>query len=73
MKNEVILNLRQFPVVAHDHRTGNEEAIVVAQIVGQSSTELITRLCERQGYTPGNTCKPYASVGLTRNQRSAGP
>lgn len=67
MKNEIILNLRQFPVVAHDHRTGNEEAIVVtvtkhqlqaAQIVGQSSTELITRLCERQGYTVVEIGKP---------------
>lgn len=60
MKNEIVLNLRQFPVVAHDHRTGEEAAIVVtvtksqlqaAQVVCQSSTELIQRLCERQGYT----------------------
>lgn len=45
MKNEIILNLRQFPVLAHDHRTGTEEAIVVtvtkhqlqaAQIVGRA-------------------------------------
>lgn len=60
MKNEIALNLRQFPVLAHDHRTGEVEAITVtlakqqlqtAQIVGQSSKELIERLCERQGYT----------------------
>lgn len=60
MKNEIALHLRQFPVLAHDHRTGQEEAIAVtvtknqlqaAQIVGQSSTELIERLCDRQGYT----------------------
>ena len=59
MKNEIILNLRQFPGLAHDHRTGTEEAIVVtvtkhqlqaATIVGQSSKELIERLCDRQGY-----------------------
>lgn len=60
MKNEITISLRVFPVVAHDHRTGVEEAITVpvtkqqlqaAQIVGQSSTELIERLCDRQGYT----------------------
>lgn len=60
MKNEITINLRVFPVVAHDHRTGTEEAITVpvtkqqlqaAQIVGQSSTELVERLCDRQGYT----------------------
>lgn len=60
MKNEITINLRVFPVVAHDHRTGADEAITVpvtkqqlqaAQIVGQSSTELIERLCDRQGYT----------------------
>lgn len=60
MKNQVNLTLRQFPVLAHDHRTGKEEAIIVtmskeqlraAGIVGQSSTELIERLCDRQGYT----------------------
>ena len=47
-------------MVAHDHRTGKEEAITVtvtrdqlraAGVVGQSSKELIERLCERQGYT----------------------
>ena len=56
MTNQINLTLRQFPVVAHDHRTGKEEAITVtvtrdqlraAGVVGQSSQELI----ERQGYT----------------------
>lgn len=60
MKNEMTIHLRVFPVLVHDHRTGAEEAITVpvtkqqlqaAQIVGQSSNELIERLCERQGYT----------------------
>lgn len=60
MKNEITLHLRQFPVLAHDHRTGREEAITVtvtkdqlraAQLVGQSSKELIERLCDRQGYS----------------------
>ena len=60
MTNQINLTLRQFPVVVHDHRTGKEEAITVtvtrdqlraAGVVGQSSKELIERLCERQGYT----------------------
>ena len=60
MTNTINLTLRQFPVVAHDHRTGKEEAITVtvtrdqlraAGVVGQSSKELIERLCGRQGYT----------------------
>ena len=60
MKSEIALHLRQFPVLVHDHRTGREENISVtvakqqlqaAQIVGQSATELIERLCDRQGYT----------------------
>ena len=67
MKNEITLHLRQFPVLAHDHRTGREESITVpvttqqlqaAQIVGQSSTELIERLCDRQGYTVIEIGKP---------------
>lgn len=60
MKSDITLHLRQFPVAAHDHHTGQEEAITVtvtkdqlraAQIVGQSSKELIERLCDRQGYS----------------------
>lgn len=60
MKGKITLTLRRFPVLAHDHRTGQDEAITVtvakhqlqaAQVVGQSSKELIERLCDRQGYT----------------------
>lgn len=67
MKSEIVLTLRQFPVLAHDHRTGQEEAITVtvtkdqlraAQIVGQSSKELVERLCERQGYSVIEIGKP---------------
>lgn len=67
MKNEIIINLRAFPVTAHDHRTDKEVHIIVpvakhqlqaAQIVGQSSKELIERLCERQGYTVLDVGKP---------------
>ena len=73
MKNEIILNLRQFPVIAHDHRDGQEKRIVVtvaknqlqaAQIVGQSSKELIERLCDRQGYTVLEIGKP-SKVAVT--------
>lgn len=54
------LHLRVFPVLAHDHRTGLEEALCVpvtkdelraAQVCGQSSKELVKRLVERQGYS----------------------
>ena len=67
MKNEITLHLLQFPVLAHDHRTGQENSITVtvtkeqlraAQIVAQSSTELIERLCDRQGYTVIEIGKP---------------
>lgn len=60
MKSKITMTMRRFPVLAHDHRTGREEAITVtleksqlraAQIVGMSSTELIERLCEKQGYS----------------------
>lgn len=60
MKNQILITARVFPLVVHDHRTGKEEAITVpvtkeqlraSQLVGQSSTELIERLCDRQGYT----------------------
>lgn len=60
MKNQITITVRVFPVVAHDHRTGKEERITVpvtkeqlraAQLVGQSSKELLERLCERQGYS----------------------
>lgn len=67
MKSKIVLNLRQFAVTARDHRDGEEKAITVtvtkdqlraAQIVGQSSKELIERLCECQGYTVIEIGKP---------------
>ena len=67
MKNTITMHLRQFPVLAHDHRTGQEEAITVtvtkyqlraAGLVGQSSKELIERLAEKQGYTVIEIGKP---------------
>lgn len=60
MRNIIEIQVRSFPVLAHNHRTGREEKLTVpvtkeqlraSQLVGQSSKELIGRLCERQGYT----------------------
>lgn len=60
MKNEITIILRAFPVIAHDHRTGREEALTItvtkeqlqaATLVGQSSNELLERMLDRQGYT----------------------
>lgn len=60
MRNIIEIQVRSFPVLAHNHRTGREEKLTVpvtkeqlraAQLVGQSSTELVERLCDRQGYT----------------------
>lgn len=67
MKNVLTLNLRVFPVVAHDHRDGEEKAITVtcskdqlraAGMVGQSSKELVERMLDRQGYTALEIGKP---------------
>lgn len=60
MKNEISITVRAFPVLAHDHRTGDEACITVtvtkdqlraAHIVGESSMELIERMAEKQGYS----------------------
>lgn len=84
MKNELALNLRQFPVAVHDHRTGQEKAITVtvtkdqlraAQLVSQSSKELIERLCDRQGYTVAEIGKPFkvaVTVDLDKLVEEAG-
>lgn len=67
MLNPIFITVRQFPVLAHDHRVGKEVSITVpvtkeqlraAQLVGQSSAELIERLCGRQGYTVIEIGKP---------------
>lgn len=60
MTNKIKITVRAFPVLAYDTRTGTDEAITVtltrqqlqaAQICGQSSRELIKRMCGRQGYS----------------------
>lgn len=67
MKTEWNIQARAFPITVHDHSTGQEredqivltkEQLQAAQIVGQSSKELITRLCERAGLTVLEIGKP---------------
>ena len=81
MKNKITITVRNFPVLAHDHRTGREEKITVpvtreqlraSQLVGQSSRELIQRLYIRQGCTVLGIGKPEkraVSVRLDRLYR----
>ena len=59
MRTNYELHIRAFPVKVVDERTGEarEETVVLdkprlqaAQLVGQSSKELIERICKKQGY-----------------------
>ncbi len=59
MKTYLTIQLRAFDVRIRDERSGEESEDVIvlakhqlqaAQIVGQSSKELICRLCNAQGY-----------------------
>lgn len=59
MQNKIMINLRAFPITVKDIRDGKtyEQLLVLdkaqlqaAQIVGQSSRELIERICTRQGF-----------------------
>ncbi len=61
------ITVRAFPLKVHDHSTGEDrdELLVLtraqlqaAQLVGQSSTELIERLCDRAGLTVLGVGKP---------------
>ena len=61
------ITVRAFPLKVHDHHTGEdrEELLVLsrvqlqaAQLVGQSSKELIERLCDRAGLTILEVGKP---------------
>lgn len=58
VKSEITIQLRAFPLLFKDKQTGakSQDMIVLtkgqlqaAQVCGQSSKELIERLCERQG------------------------
>lgn len=59
MQTELKVQVRAFPVVIKDQRTGevsrdlivlDKEQLRAAQLVGQSSKELIYRLYNRQGF-----------------------
>lgn len=67
MLNKIKIHLRVFPVLVYDCRAGEEKNITVpvtkeqlqaAQVVGQSSKELIRRICNRQGYAVTDIGKP---------------
>ena len=60
MKTTMAIHLRRFPVLVRDSRTGEKlettitlekSQLQAAQLVGQSSKELIYRLCNKAGYT----------------------
>ncbi|WP_322176720.1 hypothetical protein [Acutalibacter caecimuris] len=77
MQNRILVNLRAFPVKVTDTRDGktHEQLLVLdkaqlqaAQIVGQSSRELIERICTRQGFKVqdiGTPRKRSVAVDLT--------
>ncbi len=68
MKNKIVLNLRTYPVVIEDTRnpgrvqddtiTLDKSQLRAAQIVGQSATELIYRIYNRQGFKVHEIGKP---------------
>lgn len=67
MKTTITIEVRRFPVTIRDERTGevSEDHIILdkqrlqsAQLVGQSSKELIQRLYNRQGFRVLEIGKP---------------
>lgn len=67
MKTEITVQIRAFPVLIQDQRTGAEsydtivldkERLQAAQIVGQSSKELIYRMYNRKGFHVLDIGKP---------------
>ena len=67
MKNIITIEARRFPVQAVKkdnqepyslHIVLTKEQLQAAQLVGQSSKELIFRLCDRQGYKVIEIGKP---------------
>ena len=67
MKNSITVEARRFPLLVvkqdnHEPYARNivltKEQLQAAQLVGQSSKELIYRLCARQGYTVLEIGKP---------------
>ena len=67
MKTTMKINVRNFPVTIQDTRTGKvsqdnitltKQHLQAAQLVGESSKELITRIFNRNGYEVLNIEKP---------------
>ena len=67
MKNEITIQVRTYPVTIRDQRTGEQREdllpldkrqLQAAQLVCQSSNELIFRLYNRQGFRVLNIGKP---------------
>lgn len=59
MKNVITVEARRFPLIIREISTGNEygdeitltkDQLHAAQMVFQSSKELINRICEREGF-----------------------
>jgi len=83
MKTTMTLHLRRFPVLLKDNRTGTEleetvtldkSQLQAAQICGQSSKELIGRICVREGFTVldiGKADKAAAHLDLEGLYREA--
>lgn len=77
MENTITIQARVFPVTIQDERTGERQAdsicldkrqLQAAQLVGMSSTELIYRMYNRQGYRVldiGKPTKQTISVDLS--------
>ena len=83
MTNEVTMQARAYSVTVEDQRSGeksvelialDKQQLQAAQIVGQSSNELIYRLFNRQGYNVLDIGKPVKKeivVDLTELYREA--
>ena len=83
MTNEVTMQARAYSVTVEDQRSGeksvelialDKQQLQAAQIVGQSSNELIYRLFNRQGYKVHEIGKPVKKeivVDLTELYREA--
>ena len=83
MTNEVTMQARAYSVTVEDQRSGeksvelialDKQQLQAAQIVGQSSNELIYRLYNRQGYKVLDIGKPVKKeivVDLTELYREA--
>jgi hypothetical protein len=68
MKTEIAIQVRAFPVIVEELRSNerSEDTIILtkeqlqaAQMVGQSSNELIYRLYNRQGFKVLHIIKPF--------------